>query len=73
MKITIASLLVALFTLTACQSTMVTSEPGPGKLRSGSKVLVDDGSCPNGQVKQVTGGNNKKGIERKRECVARPA
>ncbi|WP_369984038.1 DUF6719 family protein [Sinorhizobium fredii] len=62
---------VALAT-SACTQTL-TAEPGPGTLASGAKVIVDDGSCPEGQIKQVTGGNNALGISRKRECVARPS
>ena len=33
-------------------------EPPMGQLREGQTVLVDDGSCPAGQVKKVTGGNH---------------
>ncbi|MGH6805922.1 MAG: DUF6719 family protein [Ensifer adhaerens] len=54
----------------ACSQTL-TAEPGPGKLSSGVKVLVDDGTCPTGQIKQITGGNNAAGISRKRECIPR--
>ena len=54
-------------------------EPGPGKLRVGQTVLVDDGSCPPGQIKQVTGGRNMDpatrasiaGPARQRTCVPR--
>ena len=35
-------------------------EPPMGQLREGQVVLVDDGSCPAGQIKQVTGGNHVK-------------
>lgn len=57
--------------LAGCQSTLK-SEPGPGKLAYGSKVLVDDGTCPAGQIKQVTGGNNAMKIPRKKECITAP-
>jgi len=33
-------------------------EPPMGQLREGQTVLVDDGSCPAGQIKKVTGGNH---------------
>jgi Caspase domain len=33
-------------------------EPPMGQLREGQIVLVDDGSCPPGQIKEVTGGNH---------------
>ena len=29
-----------------------------GQLREGQTVLVDDGSCPPGQIKEVIGGNH---------------
>ncbi len=49
-------------------------EPAMGALREGQVVLVDDGSCPAGQLKQVTGGNHVKAggtkhIERSYKCV----
>jgi uncharacterized protein DUF6719 len=47
-----------------------------GQLREGQIVLVDDGSCPAGQIKQVTGGNHVaaggfKNIVRTRRCIPR--
>jgi hypothetical protein len=33
-------------------------EPPPGALKAGEVVLVDDGTCLAGQIKQVTGGSN---------------
>jgi hypothetical protein len=45
-------------------------EPAPGELRLGQRVLVDDGSCPAGQIKQVTGARlTSAGVERTRACV----
>jgi hypothetical protein len=35
-------------------------EPPMGLLREGETVLVDDGTCPAGQIKQVVGGNHVK-------------
>jgi hypothetical protein len=51
-------------------------EPAMGALKEREVVLVDDGSCPKGQIKRVVGGNHFtvggfKKIERKRSCVAR--
>jgi hypothetical protein len=54
-------------------------EPPMGKLKTGERVLVDDGSCPPGQIKQVIGGDyyqtdgtkKKFGVERQRRCIAR--
>ena len=61
------------------------SEPPAGQLRAGQRVLVDDGSCPAGQIKEVVGGSNLKtvnvgcgglatvsrgGSHRQRRCIA---
>jgi hypothetical protein len=53
-------------------------EPPAGALRPGQIVLVDDGSCPAGQIKQVTGGSNLSkgqpvagGVGRGRTCIQR--
>ena len=51
-------------------------EPAMGALKEGEVVLVDDGSCPKGQIKRVVGGNHVtvggfKKIQRKRSCVRR--
>ncbi len=63
-------LAVCAATLAGCQ-TVVKTEPGRGQLSYGAKVLVDDGSCPTGQMKEVTGGNGQ-GIPRKYACVPAP-
>ena len=63
--------IVAIFVLGGCTQTIRTSEPPAGTLATGQKVLVDDGSCSAGQVKQVTG--STPGVPRKKECVPRPA
>ena len=51
-------------------------EPPMGALKEGQRVLVDDGSCPAGQIKEVTGGNHLKAggtkqIERSRRCISK--
>jgi len=43
-----------------------------GDLRLGQRILVDDGTCPAGQVKEVSGSRmTATGIERIRKCVPR--
>lgn len=54
----------------------VKAEPPMGALKEGQVVLVDDGSCPAGQIKRVVGGNHvraggTKDILRERSCVPR--
>jgi hypothetical protein len=51
-------------------------EPPMGQLREGQTVLVDDGTCPQGQIKQVIGGNHVKAggtkhIVRTSRCIPR--
>jgi hypothetical protein len=55
---------------------VLTREPAMGALREGQRVLVDDGTCPRGQIKEVIGGNHvtvggTKRIERRRRCIRR--
>jgi hypothetical protein len=41
-------------------------------LRLGQRVMVDDGSCPAGQIKEVSGATmSPAGIVRVRKCVPR--
>lgn len=69
--------LVALLAVGApAAAQVVKKEPPMGSLKPGEVVLVDDGSCPAGQVRRVVGGDHKKVggknmVERRRSCVAR--
>lgn len=38
---------------------VLAKEPVAGHLNPGQRVLVDDGSCPVGQIKELTGGTNR--------------
>ena len=41
-------------------------------LRLGQRILVDDGSCPAGQIKEVSGAQMKaEGVVRIHKCIAR--
>jgi hypothetical protein len=33
-------------------------EPPPSTLAAGARVYVNDGKCPKGQIKEITGGSN---------------
>ena len=46
-------------------------EPGGGTVRSGMTMLIDDGSCPKGQIKEITGGDDSRNIQRTRRCIKR--
>jgi hypothetical protein len=73
-----AVICVVAVTMIAAQARaeVLKKEPPMGALREGQVVLVDDGSCPAGQIKEVTGGNHVaaggfKHIVRTRRCIAR--
>ena len=46
-------LIVLIFVASRADATLLKSEPGEGQLRPGERVLVDDGSCPAGQIEEV--------------------
>ncbi len=65
---------VALVTLSlpASAQQSVSREQDIGDLRVGQRVLVDDGSCPAGQIKQIVGSQlTEGGVLRTRGCVQR--
>jgi hypothetical protein len=63
-------MLVALATPAAAQQ--VAREQDIADLRLGQRVLVDDGSCPAGQIKEVTGVKlTTTGVSRASRCVPR--
>jgi hypothetical protein len=57
----------------AMAATVVAREPET--LRIGERVLVDDGSCPTGQIREVVGVGSKGAgparVERMRQCIPR--
>jgi hypothetical protein len=61
----------------AANAQILKQEPAMGGLREGQTVMVDDGTCPKGEIKLVTGGNHKqvggtKDIRRTTSCIPRP-
>ena len=46
--------------------------PKEGEIPLRKIVYVDDGTCPKGEVKEVTGGSREKAIPRQVRCVKRP-
>jgi hypothetical protein len=60
----------------AVAATILKAEPPMGALKEGQRVLVDDGSCGAGQIREVIGGNHTKvggkaNSIRQYRCVAR--
>jgi hypothetical protein len=62
---------------TPCQSQTkveyLKEEPLKGALPYRKIVYVDDGTCPKGEVKEITGGSQEKSIPRTVRCVKRPS
>jgi hypothetical protein len=78
MLIVSMSLLATAIGVPAQAQQILKQEPGKGALSAGAVVYVDDGTCPKGQIKKVTGGSNvsggtavTSGQGRQRSCVKR--
>ena len=70
-RFAVAAAVAALSASAACATTTVKQEPPDGQLRYGQRLLVDDGSCPAGQIKELTGGKSTHGVKRLRRCIHR--
>jgi hypothetical protein len=58
--------------VTSATAEQVSREQDIADLRLGQRMLVDDGSCPPGQIKEVSGARmTATGILRVRKCIAR--
>jgi hypothetical protein len=71
-----SSLALGVFVLvtvvTPAMAEQVSREQEITELRLGQRILVDDGSCPAGQIKEVYGARmTASGILRARQCVPR--
>jgi hypothetical protein len=66
---------LALFALVqAATAQQVGREQDIVNLRLGQRIRVDDGTCPAGQVKEVSGSKmTANGVERTKKCVPRLA
>ena len=57
---------------TSALAQTVSREQDIGDLRLGQRVMVDDGSCPAGQIKEVQGAQmTASGVLRTRKCIPR--
>ncbi len=66
------SLLVSMVLASTAQAATVGREQDIVDLKLGQRVMVDDGTCPAGQVKEVRGAKmSDKGVVRTSSCVAR--
>ena len=63
---------LALSTGAWAQQSIVSREQDIADIRLGQKIMVDDGSCPAGQIKEVQGAQmTSSGVTRTRKCVPR--
>lgn len=62
--------------LLACAShgevAYLNKEPPIGEVPYGEIAYVDDGVCPGGEIKEVTGGTREEGIPQEVRCIKRP-
>jgi hypothetical protein len=64
--------LVLLALADGARAEIVSREQDIVDLRLGQRVMVDDGSCPAGQIKEVQGSQmTTSGVVRTRKCVPR--
>lgn len=57
---------------TAAQATVLSREQDIIDLKLGQRVRIDDGTCPAGQIKEVSGAKmTETGVLRGRKCVPR--
>ena len=56
-----------------CNAQVLKQEPPPGTVPAGKTVLVDDGTCGAGKIKQITGGRNDRmnPMVRTSTCIAK--
>jgi len=68
----IIAALTLLASAAAAHAEIVSREQDIADLRLGQKIMVDDGSCPAGQIKEVMGTQmTTSGVLRTRKCVPR--
>ena len=67
-----ASLALCLLASPAAAQQVVPNERNIVELRLGQRILVDDGTCPAGQIKEVLGSQmTTSGVLRTRKCIPR--
>ena len=70
---TMALAAIVLFPAMAGAAEILKEEPPKNSLPRGKVVYVDDGSCPAGEIKEITGGSQDKGVPRQVRCIKRPS
>jgi hypothetical protein len=71
-KALLAMMPLAIAGVTPARADLVLRERDIGTLRLGQRVYVDDGVCPSGQIKLVTGSKLAvDGVQMTKQCVDR--
>jgi Family of unknown function (DUF6719) len=71
-RLALPASLVLWLLATPAGAEQVSREQDIADLRLGQRVLVDDGSCPQGQIKEVSGSQmTTTGVLRIRKCIPR--
>jgi hypothetical protein len=72
MRMMIAAICALAMTTSQVAASALMRESQITSLRLGQRVYVDDATCPNGQIKEVTGKTlTTKGVSTVKRCVAR--
>ncbi len=71
-KLSLLAVLGLLTLASAVQATVLSREQDILDLKLGQRVRIDDGTCPAGQIKEVSGAKmGETGVVRARRCVPR--
>ena len=71
MKVVLLSTALCLLVSPVAAERILKAEPAIGAVKEGARVLVDDGTCPKGQIKEIIGGNIQRHIARQSRCIPR--
>ena len=71
MKVIAMTTALYLLAIPAMAQRVVKSVPPDGALKPGQRVLVDDGTCAPGQIRQTVGGSYAPRLPRSDSCVTR--
>ena len=72
LSILLFGVLAAFAFVSVATAQQVGREQDIGNLRLGQRIKVDDGTCPAGQVKEISGSKmTPTGVERTRKCIPR--
>ena len=71
MKVAAMTAMLCLLATPVMAQPIVKTVPPEGALKERQRVFIDDGTCPAGQIKLMTGGSFVRRIPRTESCVPR--